>query len=302
MKILVTGGLGFIGSNIVERLLKENHEVTIIDNLHSGSLENIESIKNKVKLFKMDAGRLDECGIDFDLIFHQGIYSSTPMYKENPHLMSSAISDWIKILEYARKKNIKVVYASTSSLYNGQIPPHKEDMPVLITDFYSEVRVFMERLAKLYDSLYGVKSVGLRYFSVYGPHEISKGKYANLISQFIWDLRANKSPVVYGDGTQTRDFTFVEDVVEANMLAMKYSKTDIFNVGTGKSITINKLLEILNKKLGKSIKTTYIINPLKNYVNYTQASTEKTEKILGFVAKTPLEKGIDKLLEYYRNK
>ena len=145
-----------------------------------------------------------------------------------------------------------------------------------------------------------MKVIGLRYFSVYGPHEKSKGKYANLISQFLWNLQKDESPVVYGDGTQTRDFIYVDDVIEANMLAMDSERRfGIFNVGTGRSITVNEMVDLLNKKLGKNIKPRYIENPLRNYVQHTLADTSKAEKELGFKAKTSLEQGIDKLIEYY---
>ncbi len=307
MKILVTGGLGFIGSNIAERLVRDGHEVSILDNLHTGSEENIASIRPKVKLVRGNAGELERIGasggeIKFDLIFHDGVYSSTPMYKTNPLYTSMVIDDWIKVLEYCRKNSCKVVYASTSSLYNGQKPPHREDLPIAVTDFYSEARVAMERLALLYDRLYSIRSVGLRYFSVYGPHERSKKQYANLISQFLWDLHEGKQPVIYGDGLQTRDFTHVDDVVEANMLAMKYvnSKTNIFNVGTGKSITINDMLVILNKKLGTNLSAKYIVNPIKNYVEHTLADTTRASKELGFTAKVSLDAGIESLVSYYK--
>lgn len=299
MKCLVTGGLGFIGSNLAEKLVAQNHEVHIIDNYHTGNEENIREIKNKIKLHKMSSGELEKCGQKFELIFHNGIYSSTPMYKDNPLLTGSVTYDWLKILEYARKNESKIVYASTSSMYNGQKPPHREDMEVKITDFYSEARLYMERLAQLYDSLYKVCSVGLRYFSVYGPHEKSKGNYANLISQFLWSMNEDKKPVIYGDGTQTRDFTFVEDIVEANLLASAYKKTDVFNAGTGRETSINEAINILNQKLHKKIQPEYVINPLKNYVTFTQADTKKAEQLLKFKAKVKLEDGIDQLIKYY---
>ncbi len=299
MKILVTGALGFIGSNLTERLVGEGHELYALDNLHTGNEHNLSSVLGKVKFLKGNSGELENFGVKFDAIFHQGIYSSTPMYKENPHLLPKALDDWVSILEYVRKNPCKLVYASTSSIYNGHAPPHREDMPIYITDFYSEVRMSMERLAKLYFDLYGIKSVGLRYFSVYGPHEESKGQYANLISQFLWDLKAGKQPLIYGDGSQTRDFTYVSDIVDANLLALSYDKPDVFNVGTGKAITINQMFDLLAKKMGSSLKPTYKINPIANYVQHTLADTSKVEKLLGFRAKISLDAGIEKLISYY---
>ncbi|NYZ74256.1 NAD-dependent epimerase/dehydratase family protein [Candidatus Micrarchaeota archaeon] len=299
MKILVTGALGFIGSNITERLVKDGHEVTALDNLHTGSEENVSSVKNKIKIIKASAGDIAKLDERFDAIIHQGVYSSSPMYKDNPHLTAKAIDEWISILEYARKNSTKIVFASSSSLYNGNNPPHKEDMPILVKDYYTEARYAMERMAKLYSDLYGVQSVGLRYFSVYGPHEKSKGKYANLITQFLWEMKAGRQPVILGDGKQTRDFVYVDDVVEANMLALNYKKHDFFNVGTGKSVTITDMVSILAKKLNSPIKPKYEPNRIKNYVQHTLADTSKAASLLGFRAKVSLEDGISRLIKSY---
>ena len=293
MKILVTGALGFIGSNLTERLVKDGHEVFVLDNLHTGSEANVSTIKDKIKILKMNSSDIAKINEKFDVIFHQGIYSSSPMYKENPQLTATVISEWISILEYTRKNNNKLIFASSSSLYNGNTPPHREDMEIKIRDFYAEARYAMERLARLYHDLYGVQVVGLRYFSVYGPHEKSKGKYANLVSQFLWELKAGRQPVLLGDGTQSRDFIYADDVVEANILAMKYNKFGIFNVGTGKSVNLNEVVQLLNKKLGTNIQPKYEQNKIKNYVQHTLADTSLAKKELGFSAKITLEKGID---------
>ncbi len=299
MKILVTGALGFIGSNITERLVREGHEVTALDNLHTGSEENVSSVKNKIKIVKASSGDIAKMDERFDAILHQGVYSSSPMYKDNPHLVSKALDEWISILEYARKNDTKLVFASSSSLYNGNNPPHKEDMPILVKDYYTEARYAMERMAKLYSDLYGVQSVGLRYFSVYGPHEKSKGKYANLITQFLWEMKAGKQPVILGDGKQTRDFVYVDDVVEANLLALNHKKHDIFNVGTGKSVTLTDMAALLGKKLNSPIKPKYEPNRIKNYVQHTLADTKKAESLLGFKANVSLEDGIGRLIKFY---
>jgi UDP-glucose 4-epimerase len=155
-------------------------------------------------------------------------------------------------------------------------------------------------LGELYHALYGISVIGLRYFSVYGPHEESKGKYANLITQFLWSLKKGQPPVIFGDGNQKRDFTYVDDIVDANLLSMN-SKIgfDVFNAGTGSTYTINQMYSILSKKMGASMEPKYVQNPIKNYVQYTQADTNKAEKILGFKAKLDLSSGIDRLLEYY---
>ncbi len=296
MKILVTGGAGFIGSNLAAALVKEGHSVTILDNFHTGSEGNLKGVN--VKLVRGQVADLNKLDVGKpEAIFHEGIYSSTPMYKENPRLLAKAIDDFIVLLEFAKKSNSQVIFASTSSIYNGVVPPHREDIIPKVADFYTEARIAMERIAELYHKLYGMKIIGLRYFSVYGPHERAKGRYANLISQFLWAMGRGEQPVIYGDGTQTRDFTYVEDVVRANGLAMKSQvKFGIYNVGTGKSYTLNQMVKILNAKLRTRIKPLYVKNEIKNYVQATLADTSKAKKELGFVAEISLEQGIAKLI------
>jgi len=295
LKVVVTGGCGFIGSNLVERLVKEGHSVVVFDNLHTGSLKNIERLN--VEFFNEPYSKLDELVPEAEVIFHLGIPSSSPMYKKNPKLVGKAINDAIEVLEYAKKIGCKVVYASSSSIYNGNPVPYREDMPVYVTDYYTECRYAIERLAKLYHSLFGVKSVGLRFFSVYGPKEEFKKQYANIVSQFLWAMRRDEQPVIFGDGTQTRDFTHVYDVVDALLLAWKKDfECEIFNVGTGVAHSFNEVVEILNRILGKNIKPIYRPNPIKNYVYHTLADTTKAEKVLGFKAKISLEEGLRSIL------
>ncbi len=296
MDILVTGGAGFIGSNLVTALIKEGHGITVLDNFHTGSEQNLTH--TKITLVKGGVGELDKLNVGKpEVIFHQGVYSSSPMYKENPRLVAKALDDFIVLLEFAKKCNAQVIFASTSSVYNGIAPPHKENIIPKTTDFYSEARIAMERIAELYHKLYNMKIIGLRYFSVYGPNEKSKGQYANLISQFLWAMTKGEVPIIYSDGTQSRDFIYVEDIVRANILAMKSnSKFGMYNVGTGKTYTLNQLVDILNKKLDTSIKPEYIENKVKNYVQITLADTTKAKKELGFEAKITLENGIEKLI------
>jgi UDP-glucose 4-epimerase len=301
MNFLVTGGAGFIGSNLVNFLLEQNHNVLVIDNLHTGSIENLKG-KN-VKFFKEDVGKINSLSLPkLDCIFHNGIYSSSPMYKENPKLVAKALDDFIELLEFCKKTKTKLVFASTSSVYNGISPPHKEDAILKVTDFYTETRIAMERIAKLYSDLYDLKIIGLRYFSVYGPGEKAKGKYANLISQFLWDLLEDKQPMIYGDGSQTRDFIYVDDVVRANFLAFNSNiKFGIYNVGTGKSYSLNEVLQILNSTLNKKIKPIYVENKIKNYVLHTKADVTKAKKELGFSASVSIKEGIKKLIDFYKS-
>jgi UDP-glucose 4-epimerase len=291
LRVIVTGGCGFIGSNLVERLVKDGYDVIVFDNLSTGNLRNIEGLN--VRFFNKPYQNIPVLVPDADLIFHLGMPSSSPMYKRDPGLLGRTINDAISIFEYAKERKCKVIYASTSSLYNGNNPPYREDMPIYVTDYYTECRYAIERLAKLYNILHGVRSVGLRLFSVYGPKEQYKGEYANVISQFLWLMKRDQPPIIFGDGTQTRDFIHVADVVEAFMLsAEKDFECEIFNVGTGIARSFNYVVDLINKILGKSIKPVYKPNPIKNYVYHTLADTTKAEKILGFKAKITLEEGI----------
>ncbi|BCS91303.1 MAG: ADP-L-glycero-D-manno-heptose-6-epimerase [Candidatus Micrarchaeota archaeon] len=300
--ILVTGGAGFIGSNIVERLADKN-KIYVIDNMHTGTEKNLRSAleTGNVELIKDDVANINKYDIKPDYIFHLGIYSSAPMYKENPLLVAEAIKGAIAILDLAKKNNSKIVITSSSSIYNGLEPPHKEDLPLKVTDLYTEGRIAIERLAEFYSNYYGIDAVALRLFSVYGKHEEYKGRYANLVSQFIWAISKGEQPVIYGDGTQTRDFINIDDVVDAYIkAALKADGFEAYNVGTGKSYTLNELVSILNKKLDKDIAPKYVENPIKNYVRETQAYTEKAKRKLGFEAKISLEEGIDRTIRYYR--
>lgn len=294
-KALVTGGAGFIGSNLVESIV-DRYEVTVLDNFHTGSMSNLDGVRKDIRVIKgscNDALAYDLCP---DVIFHLGIPSSSPMYKSNPLLVGEAVNGTIAVMELARRSGTKkVVIASSSSLYNGLPTPHREDAHILVTDYYTEARLAIERIAELYYRLYGVDYAALRFFSVYGPHELAKGTYANMISQFMWDMQAGKAPVIFGDGEQTRDFTFVRDVTDGMILAAGKG-TGVYNLGTGKSYNFNYVVDLLNNKLGTSLNPTYRENPIKNYVRDTLADTERM-KALGFVARWSLEEGIDEIMK-----
>lgn len=299
MSILVTGGAGFIGSNLVEELLKDGDEVVVLDNMHTGSPINLEGMNGNLKLVQASCNDLPGLDLHPEEIYHLGIPSSSPMYKKNPYLVGEALNGFTAVFELARKTEARVVYASSSSLYNGILPPHREDMAIKVTDYYTEARLAMERMAELYRRLYGVNSAGMRFFSVYGPRETAKKQYANMVTQFLWEMRDGKTPVIFGDGLQTRDFTYVKDVVRALKLAMRSNFHGILNVGTGKAYTFNQTIEILNRNLGMAVRPQHVENPIKNYVLHTLADTQKAEKVLGFEAVYDLEKGVRELIRIY---
>lgn len=301
MRILVTGGAGFIGSNLVEELVKE-HSVIVVDNLHTGSFDNLKDVRDQITIINDSCNNLFKLTLpDVDMIFHFGIPSSSPMYRKDPFLFGDAINGTINLFEYAKDNNVKkVVFASSSSLYNGIRPPHREDMNIRVTDYYTEARLSIERIAKLYNVLHGIKSAGLRFFSVYGPHEESKDTYANMITQFLWDMKKGKTPIIYGDGKQTRDFTYVKDVVRACKLMIDTDfEYDIYNVGTGKSYSFNDVIDILNDGLDTNIKPMHIEMPIKNYVSHTLADIYKI-KCLGYIPDYSIKFGIDQLISYYK--
>ena len=299
MSVLVTGGAGFIGSNLTEELLASGEDVIVLDNLTTGSLENLDGLSGKLKVVVAGCPELTKLDINPRAIYHLGVPSSSPMYKRNPLLVGEAINGMIAVMELAKKTGARVVYASTSSLYSGQTPPHREDMEVLVTDYYTEARFSMERIAELYRKLFGVESVGMRFFSVYGPHEAAKKQYANIVTQFLWEMMAGRAPVIYGDGTQTRDFIYVKDITRALKLAMDSDFSGALNVGTGKSYSFSEVAEILADKIDLSLQAEHVENPIKNYVAHTLADTRRAREVLGFEARYSLEEGIGELLEFY---
>lgn len=311
-RALVTGGAGFIGSNIVEALLKKGVKVYALDDFRLGEYGYLNDLSRKygdlltiVKGDVRDAKLIDELVSKVDVVFHQAAVSSTTMFYEDPREgIEVNLNGFLNILQSARKHNIKrIVYASTSSIYVAVEPPHREDAIVTPKTFYEYTFWMREHAARIYYDFYGVESIGLRYFSIYGPREQHKKKYANIVTQFLWGMLESKPPVIFGDGSQTRDFTFVHDVVRANLLAAEIEDVgaDVFNVGTGRNITFNKVVEVLNEKLGTNIEPIYKENPIKNYVYHTKADTTKAEKILGFKAEISFEEGVERIIEYYKD-
>ncbi len=295
MKILVTGGAGFIGSNLVEKLVEEGNDVFVVDSLHTGSRENLKSVLEKIEFIRADCKDIFLLNIPkVDFIFHLGIFSSSPMYKQNPALVGDAINGAIAVFEFAKKNSAGVVFASSSSIYSGLPTPHKEEMTPLVKDYYTEARYCIERLAKLYSVLHNVNSTALRFFSVYGKHEEYKGRYANCLTQMI----LNDEFVIYGDGSQTRDFIHVSDVVNACITAMnKSSGFKVYNVGTGRETSFNEVAKLIQKY--KPLKITYKPNPIKNYVDRTCADITLIKNELGWKPTIELEDGIKDSIKYY---
>jgi len=241
---------------------------------------------------------------DVDYVFHEAALSSSPMIlKDFKRGLDVNVTGFLNVMEAAVKNNVsKVIFASTSSMYSGNPFPYSEGQEIRPNTPYEASFRCREVVAHAYWKTFNMPSVGLRYFSVYGPRERGKGPYANNISQFIWTMLQGESPIIYGDGSQTRDFTFVEDVVEANILAMRHKDGfEIFNVGTGVGTDFNSLVALLNKTLGTNLPPRYVPNPIGNYVQHTVADIGKIRQSLGFEPKWPLEKGVKIVAEYYRD-
>ncbi len=300
MNILLTGGAGFIGSNLTRYLLSLGHTVTVYDAFTTGDEKNLEGVD--VPVIRDTIGNFDKHDMKgFDAIIHLGMPSTMMLYRNDPvGTMYEAVIGMHKILEAARVNNCKLIFASSSSVYNGLEAPHTEDREVLIKDFYTEARVSMERLAKVYSDLYGVNSIGFRFFAVYGPREEAKKGYANMISQFLWSIMKDESPRIFGDGTQTRDFTHVDDVTRilTEALDKNFEQTEIFNIGTAHNYTFNDIVKVINQTLGKDIKPVYVPNPIRNYVPWLLADITKLKQYFA-TPKIQLEEGVKKLVDYY---
>lgn len=305
-KILVTGGAGFIGSNFCN-ISKSKYEVVALDNLFLGDERNLD---HDVRFIKGDACKMEDLEkIDrADYVVHLAGTSSAPMFMGDDFVWAytNAIQSFCTVLEWARKNKVKkVLYASTSSLYGNNPLPLVETQIVTPINHYAVSKRTYEDIARCYNKVYPqMDIIGFRFMSVYGPNEEAKGKYANLISQFCWDIARGLSPVIFGDGTQTRDFTNVRDVVAGLTLAIETDKkfgAEIFNIGTGRATTVNEIVDALNKAFGKTIKPTHIENPVKeDYVLGQYADISKISKVLGYSPQVALEDGIKEQVKNLR--
>ncbi len=300
MKVLVIGGTGFIGSNLCGKLVEEGHEVRILDNFYLGNMKNIESIKDKVEVINGDIRNydaVDKATKGMDIVFNQAAASSSPMFLENLRdAVAVNVDGFINVLNACKANGVKkLIYASTSSLYGNSTPPLREDVKIVPVNFYASTKLLNEHLAIIFSKEHELETIGFRYMSIYGPHESFKTVYANMASQFLWEMKQGKQPILYGDGTQTRDFTFVADVVNASILVMNSKKDlsgQIFNIGTGKETSLNELVVILNKILGTKIKPKYVPNPIKNYINTQLGDVSKLKETVGYEPRYTLEEGL----------
>jgi len=296
VKFVITGGAGFIGSHIAKYLVEKNHDVTVIDNLSRGRLENLSKIKEEIVFRKMDILDFDSLKkiiFNSDGIFHQAALTSVPesfTQKEKYHNVN--VKGTENIFKLAKEFRKKVVYASSSSIYGNTttIPIHENSEKNPINP-YGVTKLDDEKLAKKYHNL-GLSVIGLRYFNVYGIGQTND--YAGVITKFIDQINLNKSPIIFGDGTHTRDFISVEDVAKANLLSME-SKTDFsfLNVGTGISTSIKELAEVMIELSGKKMEINYDDLPLGD-VKDSLADVSLAKRLINWNYETSLKTGLKK--------
>lgn len=296
-KVLVAGGAGFIGSNLSERLLARGDDVHIVDDLLTGRRQNVPDGASWREMDAADPAYIDAHAGDWDLVVHLAGASSLPLFDKDPLHLGQAVTAFQNSLEVARRSDAKVAFASTSSFYARCPKPYREDMGVWPATLYEASKLAMEQCAQAYAATHGIDTAALRFFSVYGPREQGKGRLANVVSQFLWSMRRDVPPVLYGDGTQTRDFTYVDDLLDGILTAVDHvSGFEAYNIGTGVEHTFNDVVAMLNKALGTDIEPTYVPNPVRNYVQETLADTSRLEA-LGWSAKVDLASGIQRLVE-----
>lgn len=305
-RILVTGGAGFIGSNFCNTH-KDKYDVIALDNLLLGDWDNLEE---GVKKIEGDACNIEdlEKGGPVDYILHLAGSSSAPMFSEGnmANAYINSVASFTRVLEWAQKIGAKkILYASTSSLYANNPIPLTEDQHVTPPNHYAITKGLYEDCSRCFCMQHPeMDIIGFRFMSVYGKNEEAKGKYANIISQFAWDIARGKAPIIFGDGTQFRDFTNVKDVVQALTLAMESDErfdAEVFNIGTGNSCTLNEIVEALNAAFDTPIQPEYIENPVKEvYVHGQCADILKIQKRLGYMPKVKLQDGICEQVKHLR--
>ena len=289
MRCLVTGGAGFIGSNLALELEKQGHEVTIVDNLLTGNKNNLDRLNGK--FVKMDVSENFDLNGKFDAIFHEAAITD-PRYPNDKETYNKNVQGFKNMVELAKKNNAKLVYASTASLYGNGKVPMQEDQKKELMSAYGSSKLEMDNIAsKLFDKMH---IVGLRYFNVFGPREKYKNRAASMVYHLGKQMKLGKIPRIFKFGEQKRDHIYVNDAVDATIKALNAKQSCIVNVGTGIATTFNDLIKALNKPLGTDFEPEYFDMPYdpKTYQSNTQADTKKAEKILCFKARWELKKGI----------
>ncbi len=303
-RVIITGGLGFIGSHLAEKLVEDN-EVAIIDNKSTGKLENVSHlIRENLKIIEGDITTLDLATIfdGYDYVFHQAALPSVPRSVKDPLASHEAnVTGTLRVLIAAKDTAIqKVVYASSSSVY-GDTPtlPKREDMPVNPLSPYAVTKAAGEFYCKVFNEIYGLPTISLRYFNVFGPRQDPTSQYAAVIPKFITAILTHASPVIYGDGQQSRDFTYVKHVAQANLLACESDATGTFNVACGRRVTINELVALINDIAGTAIKPEYVA-PRPGDVKHSRADITKARSF-GYSPSDRFKDELNETIRWFEN-
>ncbi len=309
-KVLVTGGAGFIGSNLTEALLQRGHFVRVLDDFSTGKRENLifDKAYPSLEIIEGDIRDLSTCqkavqGMEY--VFHQGALPSVQRSVEDPGTSNAVnVGGTLNILLAAREKGVKrVMYASSSSIY-GDTPtlPKHEEMPSNPLSPYALQKYIGEQYCRLFYQLYGLETISLRYFNIFGPKQDPSSLYSAVIPKFIDALLQGHPPIIFGDGEQSRDFTYIENVVQANLLAMsaEHLHGEAINIACGKRISLNQLSNVLKEILGSKLSPIYQA-PRKGDVKHSLADIRKGKEIINYEPKVGIETGLKKTVDFFRD-
>lgn len=297
--VLLTGAAGFIGSHVLRRLMREGADIIAVDDLSVGTKENIKFFNGE--FYALDVSEKSFTQLmkryNFDFIFHFGAPSSVILFNKDPEdMFRKTVSGFLNIMELAVENSCrKVVYTSSGSIYGEAFPPHSEVVTPKPVNLYGIAKLTCERIAHYYSRVKDVKSVGLRIFAGYGPGENHKKEFASPVTIFLNFILNDESPIVFGDGTQGRDFVYIDDVVEAIIRCAERDTPPIINVGSGKVYPFNDVIRLINELLGKDIRPKYVAKPV-NYLEITQADITLMKNILG-ITPLDLKEGLKKYLK-----
>jgi nucleoside-diphosphate-sugar epimerase len=305
---LVTGGAGFIGSHIAAALAASGASVRVLDDLSTGYAENLEEISGRVELIRaglLDADALGRALEGVELVFHEAAIPSVPRSVENPEETHRAcVEGTFALLVAAREAGVRrVVYAASSSAYGDQPTlPKVEDMAPQPLSPYAAAKLVGEYYCQVWARTYGFETVSLRYFNVFGPRQDPGSQYSGVISRFISALLSGERPVIYGDGEQSRDFTYISNVVDANLRAAETTRGvgEVINVATGERATLNELLEALKGITGKPDVTAEYREARVGDVRHSLADITRARDLLGYEPTVGLEEGLRKTIEWWK--
>jgi nucleoside-diphosphate-sugar epimerase len=304
MLVLVTGGAGFIGSNLVGALLARGHAVRVLDNVSSGHRHNLAGVESEIELIEGDLRsyeRVHHAIRGCEIVFHQGALPSVPRSVQDPLTTSEInVGGTLNVLLNARDEGVRrLVFASSSSIY-GDAPgfPRTEGAAPMPLAPYAVSKLAAEQYCRVFTTVYGLETVCLRYFNVFGRHQDPASQYSAVIPRFITAMKAGRSPTIYGSGRQSRDFTHVDNVVAANLLAMGASGASggVFNIGCGTPHSLNGVVEVLNRLLGTEIEAVHTA-PRPGDVERSWADISLAEEVLGYAPTVDLEQGLRLTLE-----